>query len=189
MLLRPLDPGDFESWREVRTRNRDWLVAWEPRKPAGTPDAVSDRQAFVARCSARRRDARADSAFGFGVFVDRCFGGEVNLNSIQRGPLQNACLGYWIDERRAGHGYIPEAVVVALRFAFARLHLHRVEAAIVPRNSASLRVVEKLGFRAEGMARRYLEINGVWEDHLRFAMTAEDWALRGPELAGAWLAG
>ncbi len=187
MLLRPLAAGDFGAWREVRLQNRDWLVKWEPRRAPGSPDPVADRGAFATRCAARLREARHGNGFGFGLFVDGCFAGEVNLNSIQRGPFQNAYVGYWIDERRAGCGYMPEALVVVLRFAFDSLRLHRVQAAIVPRNTASLRVAEKLGLRNEGTARRYLEINGVWEDHVRFALTAEDWDRRGPDLVEAWI--
>lgn len=187
MTLRPLDAADFGAWQEVRRRNHDWLVPWEPRRPSGSPDVVSDRGAFAARCTARLRDMRCGRGFGFGLFVDECFAGEVNLNSIQRGPFQSAYVGYWIDERRAGCGYMPEALVLVLRFAFSKLHLHRVQAAIVPRNAASLRVAEKLGFRNEGTALRYLEINGVWEDHIRFALTAEDWAERGQELVATWV--
>jgi ribosomal-protein-alanine N-acetyltransferase len=121
------------------------------------------------------------------VFVNGVFAGEINLNSIQRGPFQNAYVGYWIDEALAGNGYIPEAFVVIARFAFEEIHLHRIQAAVVPRNAASRRVAEKLELRDEGTARRYLEINGVWEDHIRFAMTSEDWAERGDALVEKWI--
>ena len=86
-----------------------------------------------------------------------------------------------------GNGYTPEALVVAARFAFEDLRLHRLQVSIVPRNSASLRVVEKLGLRCEGLAERYVEINGVWEDHLRFAITVEEWMVRGPDLIAEWI--
>ena len=115
------------------------------------------------------------------------FAGEINLNSIQRGPFQNAYVGYWIDEAQAGNGYVPEAVVLVLRFAFEELGLHRVQIAIIPRNTASRRVVEKLELREEGVAERYLEINGVWEDHVRYAMTSEEWDVRRDELLTAWV--
>ena len=108
------------------------------------------------------------------MFVDGRFRGEMNLSSIQRGPFQSCYVGYWMEEAVAGNGYTPEALVVAARFAFEDLRVHRLWVAIVPRNSASVRVVEKLGLRCEGLAERYVEINGVWEDHLRFAITAEE---------------
>ena len=111
----------------------------------------------------------------------------MNLSSVQRGPFQNAYVGYWVDERNAGQGYTPEAVVVAARYAFEDLGLHRLQIAIIPRNGPSRRVVEKLRLREEGVALRYLEINGVWEDHVRYAITAEEWDARRDELIRAWI--
>jgi len=121
------------------------------------------------------------------MFVEGRFAGEITLSSIQRGPFQNAFVGYWVDRSLAGNGLAPEATVVVLRFAFEELGLHRVEVAIVPRNTASRRVVEKLDLREEGVARRYLEIDGAWEDHVRYAITAEEWDERGEALTLAWL--
>ena len=148
---------------------------------------MNNRDAFAIRCSARHRDREMGSGFGFGVFVDGAFRGEINVASIQRGPFQNAYIGYWIDEAVAGRGLMPEAVVVVARFAFEELGLHRLQVSIVPRNSASRRVVEKLGLRDEGTALRYLEINGVWEDHVRYAITSEEWSERRDALEQEWL--
>ncbi|MBT5139272.1 MAG: GNAT family N-acetyltransferase [Acidimicrobiaceae bacterium] len=187
VLLRPLEPSDFAKWQAVRRRNDEWLTKWEPQRLPGQPDVIEDAHAFGVRCSARLRERQLGTGYGFGVFVDGNFGGEVNLNSIQRGPFQNAYVGYWIDEKLAGNGYIPEALVVVLRFAFEELHLHRVQAAIVPRNESSLGVAKKLDLREEGTALKYLEINGVWEDHIRMALTAEDWSERGTELIETWI--
>lgn len=187
ILLRQLQPSDFEQWREVRRRNVDWLTKWEPARPPNAPDVVEERSAFSLRCHAREREWQLGTGFGFGIFVDGSFAGEINLNSVQRGPFQNAYVGYWVDEAHAGHGYVPEAVVAVIRFAFEDQRLHRVQISIVPRNAASRRVVEKLGVRAEGVAERYLEINGVWEDHIRFAMTSDEWEVRRAELANRWL--
>jgi [ribosomal protein S5]-alanine N-acetyltransferase len=189
VVLRPLAPHDFAAWRDVRLRNEDWLLPWEPQRPEGVADPTRDRGAFEARCSARDRERAADHAYPFGVFVDQQFAGEVNLNNVTRGALQGATIGYWIDRARAGHGYIAEAVVVVLRFAFEQLMLHRVEICIVPRNANSRRVVEKLELRCEGVAERFLEIAGTWEDHLRYAITAEEWAARGPDMTEAWIGG
>ena len=118
------------------------------------------------------------TGFGFGLFVDGRFSGEINLNTIQRGPFQNAYVGYWIDERCAGKSLMSEAVVVLAKYAFDELHLHRIQISIIPRNRNSRRVMEKLDIREEGTALRYLEINGVWEDHVRYAMTVEEWEER-----------
>ncbi len=187
VLLRPLVTSDFGAWHEVRTRNVDWLTKWEAQRVAGAPDPSEDRDAFAVRCSARQRERQLGTGFAFGIFVDGNFAGEINLNSIQRGPFQSAYVGYWIDEKQAGHGYMPESLVCLSRFAFDELHLHRLQIAIIPRNAASRRVVEKLEIREEGVAARYLEINGVWEDHVRYAITAEEWDDRGENLCRTWL--
>ncbi len=113
--------------------------------------------------------------------------GEVNLSNVVRGAFRSAHVGYWVDQNQAGNGYIPESLVVVCRFAFEEIDLHRLQVSIVPRNARSRRVVEKLEFRCEGQAERYLEINGVWEDHLRFAITAEEWFERRADLCETWL--
>jgi ribosomal-protein-alanine N-acetyltransferase len=187
VVLRPLGVDDFEAWREVRRRNHDWLVVWEPSRLAGYPDVVEDRDAFAARCAGRDRERHLGSAFSFGVFVDGVLAGEMNLSSVQRGAFQSAYVGYWIDEAQAGHGYTPEALVALAKFAFEDLRLHRIQVSIIPRNHRSRRVAEKVGLRDEGTALRYLEINGVWEDHVRYGLTAEDWEQRRDELLSAWL--
>jgi ribosomal-protein-alanine N-acetyltransferase len=184
--LRTLTEDDYEPWHEVRSRCRDWLVPWEPR-PNGAPLPSEDRGSFAARCAIRERERQLGTGFGFGVFVRGRFAGEITLSSIQRGPFQSGFIGYWIDEELAGQGYVPEAVVMVLHFAFEALGLHRVEISIIPRNAASLRVVEKLALRREGVAERFLEIDGAWEDHARFAITAEEWEARHRELLWIWL--
>lgn len=187
VLLRPLGVSDFPAWSEVRTRSAGWLLIWEPRRLPGQPDVTTDRDAFSVRCSARERERQLGTAYGFGIFVEGRFAGEINLSSIQRGPFQSAYVGYWIDEAVAGHGYTPEALVVLARFAFDDLRLHRIQISIIPRNSASRRVVEKVKFRDEGTAERYLEINGVWEDHVRYAITSEEWQQRRDDLLAEWI--
>jgi [ribosomal protein S5]-alanine N-acetyltransferase len=187
VLLRPLVSTDFPEWREVRRRNTGWLLKWEPQPPKGNPDDTVDLAAFAARCGARQREWQLGTGYGFGIFVDNHLAGELNLSGVQRGPFQNAYVGYWIDEARAGRGYVPESLVVAARFAFEDLRLHRLQVAIIPRNRASRRVVEKLGLREEGTALRYLAINGVWEDHVRYAITSEEWDERGKDLWREWV--
>ena len=197
VLLRPLVLSDFGAWREVRQRNREWLTKWEPKPPPGQPDDTESKPAFNARCGAREREWQLGTGYGFGIFVEgagrpaqgaaRALAGEINLSGIQRGPFQNSYVGYWIDEAQAGNGYVPESLVTVARFAFEDLRLHRIQVAIIPRNRASRRVVEKLALRDEGVAVRYLAINGRWEDHIRYAMTAEEWAERSQELVDQWI--
>jgi [ribosomal protein S5]-alanine N-acetyltransferase len=188
VMLRPLVVSDFPAWQEVRQRCGEWLTKWEPQRLSGHPDPSTDRDAFAVRCSARQRERQLGTGYGFGIFAGGDFCGEINLSAVQRGPFQSTYVGYWMDEARAGQGYVPEALVVLARFAFEDLHLHRIQIAIIPRNSASRRVVEKLGIREEGVALRYLEINGTWEDHVRYAITSEEWAERREELELSWLA-
>ncbi len=187
VFLRPLAPRDFDQWSEVRLRCADWLLKWEPRPPIDQINVERDRRAFAARCGMRQRERQLGTAYGFGIFVEEKVAGEINLLSIQRGPMQTATIGYWIDHALAGNGYMPESVVTVFRFAFEELGLHRLEIAIIPRNFRSRRVVEKLDVREEGLALRYLEINGVWEDHIRYAITSEEWADRRTDLLGRWL--
>lgn len=186
IMLRPLYESDYDGWVDVRQRCHDWLLKWEPRS-AHAGHLAEDFRSFVSRCGVRERERQLGTGFGFGIFLDGVFVGEITLSSIQRGPLQSGFIGYWIDQRVAGQGLMPEAVVVLLQYAFDALRLHRIEISIIPRNTASRRVVEKLGLRLEGIAERYLEIDGAWEDHARYAITAEEWVDRAPELVTTWL--
>ena len=101
--LRPLRPDDFKHWSEVRNANVDWLTKWEPTRATGTPDVINDKNAFASRCNARDRERHLGSGYGFGIFVNGSFSGEINISSIQRGPFQNCYVGYWIDQRKAGN--------------------------------------------------------------------------------------
>ena len=188
VILRPLVLEDFPAWQEVRRRNSDYLLVWEPKRASGAPDPVESRDAFAIRCGARQRERQLGTGHGYGIFVDGHFAGEINLSIVQRGPFQSSYVGYWIDEARAGHGYVPEALVCVCKAAFEDLHLHRVQISIIPRNTASRRVVEKLDLRDEGVALRYLEINGAWEDHIRYAITVEEWDARRDQLMADWIA-
>lgn len=186
IVLRTMNEQDYPAWHEVRTRGRDWLLKWEPRS-AHASHLAEDHRSFVSRCAIRERERQIGTGFGFGIFVDGRFVGEITLSSIQRGPLQSAFVGYWIDEAVAGLGLMPESVVTVLQYAFDTLRLHRVEINIIPRNANSRRVVEKLGLRFEGIAERYLEIDGAWEDHAHYAITSEEWSDRAPQLVANWL--
>lgn len=187
LMLRPLVPADFEAWSEVRVRNEDWLAKWEPLRHPKAPDPAANRDAFASRCSSRDRERQNGAGYAFGIFIDNAFAGEINLNNVLRGAMQSSTIGYWIDEARAGKSYMSEAVLVVSRFALEELQLHRVEVCIIPRNHNSRRVMEKLGYREEGVAERFLEINGTWEDHVRYGFTMEEWRVRRDELIAQWL--
>lgn len=175
VTLRPLVLGDFPQWQSVRLANKDWLFKWEPSQPSSSIDGIETRNGFLVRCRARERERQLGTGYGYGIFLDRRFCGEINLSGVQRGPFQSGSIGYWIDESVAGQGLVPESMALLLDYAFEELGLHRIQVAIIPRNAASRRVVEKLGLREEGLAVGYLEINGIWEDHLRYAITADEW--------------
>ncbi|WP_420452801.1 GNAT family N-acetyltransferase [Ilumatobacter sp.] len=185
--MRPLAVNDFDAWSEVRRRNAEWLTVWEPSRLAHQPDPTNDKSAFASRCLQRDRDRTAGTAYQFGMFVDRRVAGEVNLNNVIRGAMQSCTVGYWIDRDHAGRGYTVEGVSLVMQFAFEQLGLHRVEVCIVPRNHRSRRVMDKLGIRSEGTAQRYLEINGTWEDHVRYGITSEEWEARRAEIVAAWI--
>ena len=187
ITLRSLKKDDFTQWQEVRQQNHDWLTKWEPLRSPGQKDPAKDRNVFEARCRSRQRESQLGTGWGFGIFIGDCFIGEINLNNVTRGAFQSSHVGYWIAEDKAGNNYTPEALVVLMRFAFEELGLHRLQISIVPRNLPSRRVVEKLNLRCEGLSEKYLEIGGTWEDHLRFAVTSEEWVRRADQLTEEWI--
>ena len=170
VALRPPALSDAAELLELRSRNRAHLEPWEPERPLGYYSVEGQRALLESALAARE----AGRAFPFLVEHEGRIVGGVNLNEVVRGAFQNAYLGYWVDGACAGRGVATEAVRQAVAFAFGAGRLHRVQAAVIPRNAASLRVLEKCGFREEGLARRYLRIAGRWEDHRIFALTAED---------------
>ena len=172
IYLRPLGLSDYESYREVKTRCHKWLSKWEPTFNGIFQYSFSTPAAFASRIEAVKRGIEKDNYYGFGVFLhDSTFIGEVTIGNIERGPFQCAKIGYWIDEKYAGRSYTPQAVMLVLEHAFKSLEFFRIEVAVVPRNKASLRVVEKIGFELEGISKEYIEVNGVREDHNRYAIT------------------
>jgi ribosomal-protein-alanine N-acetyltransferase len=186
VVLRPLVAQDFNGWSEVRRRNGEWLTQWEPMRLTHHPDPETNREVFAARCGARERERLAGTQYAFGIFVD-AFAGEINLNNVVRGAFQSATIGYWIDKSRAGRSLMSEAVVVLAQYAFEEMRLHRLEICIIPRNVNSRRVMEKLDIRTEGIAERFLEINGVWEDHIRYGITYEEWNERRAQIVKDWI--
>lgn len=170
--MRPPNMGDYGPWAELRAMSRDHLVPWEPQ---WTRDELS-RDAFRRRLRHYQRELREDLGYAFFLLReidDRLLGG-ITLSNVRRGVTQAAAVGYWVGQPYAGRGYMTKALSGIVGFAFDELKLHRIEAACMPTNQASIRVLEKNGFRREGLARRYLKINGVWQDHLLYAILADD---------------
>jgi [ribosomal protein S5]-alanine N-acetyltransferase len=168
--LRSLERSDAPALLDLRLRNRAFFEDYEPTRDDSfyTIDALEDQ----LHLNELQRDS--DQGYVFGIWLGSNLVGWVTLQHIVRRAWQNAILGYGVDQAHNGKGIATAAVAQTVRFAFEEAHLHRVEAGVVPRNVASIRVLEKAGFRYEGLARRYLQINGVWEDHNLYAITTED---------------
>lgn len=173
LRLRPPTAGDWASWAEVRRSSRSFLQPWEPTWP---PDALS-RSSFRRRVEQADREAREGSARSFLVFLrdSEAVVGGLTISHIRRGVAQCASLGYWLGEQHTRKGYMSEALGEAVPFAFSQLKLHRIEAACLPANQASRRLLERLGFHEEGLARGYLKIDGRWQDHLLYGLLESEW--------------
>jgi ribosomal-protein-alanine N-acetyltransferase len=170
--LRPIRVRDGRRWREVRRRNAAWLRAWEATSPVPVPAAASPT--FGSMVRRMRGEARAGRGLPFVVTYDGNLVGQLTVGGMMWGSLRTAFIGYWVDESVAGRGVMPTALAMATDYCIGTVGLHRVEVNIRPENRASLRVVEKLGFRDEGLRERYLHIDGAWRDHRTFALCAED---------------
>lgn len=175
--IRPLRLRDAVAWSELRIRNEAWLSPWEGRQPSLPPVGWQERHspgAFTAMLRVLRREAKEGRSLPFALTYDGDLAGQVTVASIVRGAFQNGNVGYWVDGRLAGRGVMPTALAMVVDHCFTRVGLHRIEADVRPENSPSRRVVEKLGFREEGLHPRFLHIDGDWRDHLCFAVTVED---------------
>jgi len=172
VTLRLPHSGDYSEWAALREKSRDFLTPWEPTWPA---DDLT-RGAFRRRVKRYTDDLRGDLAYAFLVFrsSDNAMVGGLTLANIRRGVAQAGSLGYWTGAPFAHQGYMTAAVRALLPFCFDTLRLHRLEAACIPTNAASIGLLEKIGFQREGYARAYLCINGTWQDHLLYARLKDD---------------
>jgi ribosomal-protein-alanine N-acetyltransferase len=172
VFLRAPQMADYSEWMTLREASRDFLTPWEPTWPA---DDLT-RGSFRRRMKRYSEDQRSDLAYPFFIFrkSDGVLVGGLTLANIRRGCAQAGSLGYWMGAAYAGKGYMTAAVTAVLPLAFGTLRLHRVEAACIPANVASIRLLEKTGFRREGFARQYLCIDGLWQDHLLYARLKDD---------------
>ncbi|WP_319772896.1 GNAT family protein [Breoghania sp.] len=172
LILRMPTMADHAGWATLREQSYFFLKQWEPTWPA---DDLT-RAAFRRRLRRYMREVRNDTGYPFFLFL-RDTGevvGGLTLSNVRRGVTQSCSMGYWIGAPHARRGYMSEAVQCAMDFAFSRLGLHRVEAACLPHNEASITLLRRAGFSHEGLARSYLRIDAQWRDHLLFARLAED---------------
>jgi ribosomal-protein-alanine N-acetyltransferase len=167
--LRPIARRDQKAWLNLRDRNEDWLQPWDATSP--TSEEPPHFGAYVGACL---KAARLGLMLPWVIEFDGVLVGQLSLNNITRGASQQASVGYWVAQEMAGRGIAPTAVALAFDHAIRVGGLHRIEVAIRPENARSLRVVDKLGFRSEGLRPRCLHVGGQWRDHLIFALTADD---------------
>lgn len=172
VYIRPPRRRDQRQWMELRRVSRGFLVPWEPRWPS---DAVT-AAAFRRRFERFREDWHATTGYAFFILrqSDSALAGGITLSNVRRGVAQSGSIGYWIGEPYARNGHMAEAVALTLTFAFETLNLHRVEAACLPHNTASRNLLRKTGFREEGLARQYLNIDGKRQDHVTHAILHGD---------------
>jgi ribosomal-protein-alanine N-acetyltransferase len=170
LLLRQPAATDYSEWAELRALSRAHLTPWEP---TWSHDDLS-RSTYRRRLRAYAKDVHNDTSYPYFIFeaASNTLIGGITLSNVRRGSAQTASLGYWMGAPYAGRGHMREAVDTLVPVAFGALHLHRVEAATMLKNAASIRVLEACGFEREGLAYAYLKINGLWEDHLLYARVA-----------------
>lgn len=172
LYLRAPQASDHAAWALLRMESREFLTPWEP---TWNEDDLT-RASFRLRAKRAAREISTDEAYSLFIFetgTETLIGG-LTLGLIRRGVAQACTLGYWMGRRHAGKGHMTEAVRGAVRFAFSDLALHRVEAACLPNNEPSRRLLERVGFQHEGLARAYLKINGNWADHLLYGVLSSD---------------
>lgn len=163
---------DYRSWANLRAQSREFLTPWEP---IWAEDDL-EKASFRHRIRHYQEEIGAGTGFPFLIFRnnDQRLVGGITLGNIRRGVGQSGQIGYWSGVNFAGQGYMSEALSLIIPFAFDRLRLHRLEAACIPHNVRSIRLLEKAGFQREGLLRSYLKINGVWQDHLLYALLESD---------------
>lgn len=172
VTLRLPQSNDYDEWARLREVSRSFLTPWEPTWPA---DDLT-RSAFRRRLKRYTEDLRSDLAYAFLIFraQDGAMVGGLTLANIRRGVAQAGAIGYWVGASFARQGYMTAAMRALVPFCFGTLRLHRLEAACIPTNAASVALLEKTGFQREGYARAYLCINGIWQDHLLYARLKDD---------------
>ena len=172
LYLRASEMRDYVEWAELREKSRSFLTPWEPLWPI---DDLT-RASFRYRVRRHAEEMARDEAYSFFIFreEDDALMGGLSFGHVRRGVSQAATLGYWMGEPYAGKGHMTRAVRAACAYAFEKRGFHRIEAACLPTNEPSKRLLERVGFKQEGYARSYLNINGQWRDHLLYALLETD---------------
>lgn len=173
VVLRPPRLRDARTWSEIRLRNERWLEQWEPSSPLRW-DERNGVGAWPGLHAALRTAGRKGTMLPFMITYGDRLVGQLNISNVVHGALRSCTVGYWVDSAMAGRSITPTALALAIDHCFGAVGLHRVEVDIRPENSASLRVVDKLGLRREGFYERFLDIDGGWRDHVAFAVTVEE---------------
>ena len=172
VILRPPQYSDWKAWADERKKNKLYLQPWEPLWSINE----LERSSFVKRVRMFERLSHNDQAYSFLIFTsdNEDFIGEVNISNVQRGIIQSCTIGYWIAKDCEGKGMMSESLELVKEFIFNELKLHRIEAACLPHNMPSLKVLLKNGFVEEGTARKLLKINDKWQDHIVLSFILDD---------------
>ena len=169
--LRAPHYGDFEQWRELRENSKAFLELWEPKRG----NDFFKRNAFNNRVKWAKKSANAEQAYQFFIFDKyKTLLGSITIENIRKGPSNAATLGYWLGKQYTGKGFMREAVLTIVDFSFVRLNISRLEAATLSENRSSRRLLEKVGFKYEGVGQSYLQINGRWRNHVLYGLLRDD---------------
>ncbi|EUA11389.1 acetyltransferase family protein [Mycobacterium kansasii 732] len=171
--LRPVRMRDGAQWSRIRMADRAHLEPWEP-SAEGDWAIRHSVAAWPAVCSGLRSEARKGRMLPYVIELDGKFCGQLTIGNVTHGALRSAWIGYWVPSTHTGGGVATGALALGLDHCFGRVGLHRVEATVRPENAASRAVLAKVGFREEGLLRRYLEVDSAWRDHLLVAITIEE---------------
>ena len=163
--------SDYEQWRDLREGSKAFLELWEPKRG----NDFFKRNAFNSRVKWAKKSAKTDQAYQFFIFDKfQTLLGSITIDNIRKGPSNAATLGYWLGKQHTGKGFMGEAVLHIIDFSFNRLTISRLEAATLPENKSSRRLLEKVGFKYEGVGQSYLQINGRWRNHVLYGMLRND---------------
>mgnify|MGYP001350732227 FL=1 len=172
VFLRPPKRRDALKWQKLRMSSKSFLVPWEPSWDASS----CTRRAYLRYFKNSNYLANMDRAYSFLIFKtdDKTLLGGINVGNVRRGVSQSASLGYWIGEKHSRNGYMKEALKLLIPSLFVDLRLNRIEAATLEENIASKNLLKKIGFKKEGVLRKYLKINGTWRDHILYGLLEND---------------